>query len=618
MNYEDIPQENKAEILERAVINDDPKELARVFGDLGEIEMTARALGTACRFCGVETVKALVEQGATFFIPQNEGAEQRYHCYSGMKYANYRSNFALYLLNITRQIKGACCCKGLKFLKKAAKSDGKFRNMLPDSERAEVLKYLFDNKDRISFDPSEMLYYAIFVRDSFIVSELEKLGVKLRDKRVEIVTKGGPISDSYWYEWISMMGKLEDGDYLPVMERISSELDGKLFHCTGKVYDITKKRFVNADITDFFRANFKTDKLNKLKVLRDLIDVNAAESLPIAEKLGWLDDPRRRDEMIEYAQQKGDRVECVAFLLDFKNRTADFAAEREKAEKKLMRELNADPNSVTELKKSWSFETQEDGTLKITRYKGKRTEVTVPSRIGKNAVTAIGEFAFSPQAPRLTLEQERFRETITKVTLPDGIRSIGNSAFYRCIELSKIVIPEGVAEIGNSTFAICGKLTEINFPDSVVKMGEGVFGGCYKLCSVTLPKNITEIGMRMFYNCKALRSITLPVGVNSIGACAFMLCSSLEEVVIPDGVTEIGRFAFKDCSALKTVVIPSSVKEMKNDLHTYRGTKLGSVFDNCVGTVAVVEPGSFAEEYCKKYSIVFRYCKEDRTNCDKI
>ena len=34
-----------------------------------------------------------------------------------------------------------------------------------------------------------------------------------------------------------------------------------------------------------------------------------------------------------------------AWLLDFKNRTADFAAERKKAEQKMMRELNANPNS---------------------------------------------------------------------------------------------------------------------------------------------------------------------------------------------------------------------------------------------------------------------------------
>ncbi len=45
-----------------------------------------------------------------------------------------------------------------------------------------------------------------------------------------------------------------------------------------------------------------------------------------------------------------------AWLLEFKNRIADFAAERDRAEKRMMRELNANPNSVTELKKIWGYE----------------------------------------------------------------------------------------------------------------------------------------------------------------------------------------------------------------------------------------------------------------------
>ncbi len=51
-----------------------------------------------------------------------------------------------------------------------------------------------------------------------------------------------------------------------------------------------------------------------------------------------------------------EQTECSAWLLEFKNRTADFAAERDRAEKRMMRELNANPNSVTELKKIWGYE----------------------------------------------------------------------------------------------------------------------------------------------------------------------------------------------------------------------------------------------------------------------
>ena len=92
-------QVKKTEILENAVINNSPEEIAGIMKKLGSVEFSARALGTACRFRGLETVKALTENGASFDIPKTEEAEKRYCCYAGMNYDNYRSNFSLCLLN---------------------------------------------------------------------------------------------------------------------------------------------------------------------------------------------------------------------------------------------------------------------------------------------------------------------------------------------------------------------------------------------------------------------------------------------------------------------------------------------------------------------------------------
>lgn len=491
MDYTVIPQENKAEILEQAVINSPLEELVKTYKELGYIEMTARALGTACRFRGLETVKTLVDCGATFDVPTAEGAEERYHCYSGTKWDNYRTNYSLYLLNITKHIKGACCCKGLKLLKQVKKDDKTALKLLPDSERAEVLKYLCENAEKLSFAPEEMLYYAIFSRDDFIVSELKKLGVKLSEKRVNIMTNGGPISDGYWYEWCSMQGKLSSDYYLPVMKTIAAELGGERFHCTGKIYDLTKTRFENTEILEFFRDNFKIARLNKTQIIRDIIDVNNPGALVVFEKLGWLSEPRRRDEMIDYAQ-KLNRTECVAWLLDFKNRTADLAAEREKAEKKIEAELNASPTSVAVMKKTWGYKKQEDGTLIITSYKGTSTDVRVPERIGKSTVTAIGEGAFSGNsgmcAGRVTtyatVDQQRQRRTITKITLPDSINFIDGSAFADMESLTEINIPEGTTEIGWVAFYQCLSLETLVIPSSVERIGVYAFRNCDKLTAI--------------------------------------------------------------------------------------------------------------------------------------
>lgn len=512
MDYTAIPQVYKAEILEKAVINGSAEELVKTCTELGFIEMTARALGLACRFCGVETVKTLAECGATFDIPKNEGAEGRYHCYSGMKWDNYRTDFSLYLLNTTKHIKGACCCKGLKLLKQIKRDDNTALKILPDSERAKVLDYLCENADKLSFKPEEMLFYAIFARDGFIVSQLKKRGVKLSEKRAGIIANGGPITDGYWYEWTAMIGKLPDADYIAVMRGIAEEV-GKPFHCTGKVYALTKRRFSDPEILVFFRDNFKTERLNKTDLIRSLIDSNAAAALPAVEKLGWLDNTKRRDELIEYAQNRKDRVECVAFLLDFKNRTADFAAEREKAEKKMMRELNASPFSVASMKKTWSFKKREDGTLTITNYKGNGAEVKVPEKIGKSIVSEIGGGAFAGSGglcggivvTHASYEQEKVHREITKLTLPDSVNVIGIGAFADMLSLTEINIPEGAAEIGAAAFYNCIALRRLFIPKTVKHIDKFAFNHCDRLTVVVEKGSYAEEYCKKYgvrYTCK--------------------------------------------------------------------------------------------------------------------
>lgn len=504
MDYRNIPQESKAEILEQAVLNETPEQLAETYRELGYIEMTARALGIACRFCGVEKVKVLAECGATFEIPKDGTAENRYHCYSGMKYDNYRSNYSLYLLKIYKHIKGACCMKGLKLIKQAAMNNKKYLPFLSDSERLEVLRYLCENKDRLSFFPSEMLYHAIFARDTVIVDELKRFGTELSEVRVKKITEGGIVSDNYRYEWYAMMSKLSDEDYLPVMKRIAEELDGstaapkaahdvpqqmaaggKHFHCTEKICEITVKRFSDPEVFDFFCDHFKLDRINKTKLIRGLIDDNAVGSLPTVERMGWLNMPKKRDEIIEYAQQK-NRVECVAWLLDFKNRTADFAAEQAKAEKRMMAELNASPTSVTMLKKVWSWKKQEDRTLIITNYKGTATEVTVPEMIGKSTVTAIGKGAFAGGSglcggmvtTYASYEQQCAHRMVTKIDLPGSITDIEQGAFADMTELTEINIPEGVMRIGACAFYQCISLAGIVIPNTVRWIGKYAFRNC--------------------------------------------------------------------------------------------------------------------------------------------
>ena len=50
------------------------------------------------------------------------------------------------------------------------------------------------------------------------------------------------------------------------------------------------------------------------------------------------------------------------------------------------------------------------------------------------------------------LKQYVKENSVTEVTIPDGVTKIGDSAFSCCSSLTSVHIPDGVAKIGDSAF----------------------------------------------------------------------------------------------------------------------------------------------------------------------
>ena len=150
-------------------------------------------------------------------------------------------------------------------------------------------------------------------------------------------------------------------------------------------------------------------------------------------------------------------------------------------------------------------------------------------------------------------------DSLTSITIPDSVKSIGNYAFYGCSSLTSITIPDSVTSIGDWAFSSCSSLTSITIPDSVTSIGEYAFRDCSSLTSITISDSVTSIGYGTFYDCTSLTSITIPDSVTSIGEYAFRDCSSLTSITIPDSVTSIGNYAFYGCSSLTSITIPDSV-----------------------------------------------------------
>jgi hypothetical protein len=150
------------------------------------------------------------------------------------------------------------------------------------------------------------------------------------------------------------------------------------------------------------------------------------------------------------------------------------------------------------------------------------------------------------------------------LTIPSGVTTIGNSAFYNCTSLTSVNIPSSVTSIGNSAFCLCSSLTSITIPSSVTTIGTNAFSACSSLTNITISFGVITIGDAAFSGCTGLTSITIPSSVTSIGNSAFHGCTGLDSVTISFGVTTIGDAAFSGCTGLTSITIPSSVTSIED------------------------------------------------------
>ena len=164
-----------------------------------------------------------------------------------------------------------------------------------------------------------------------------------------------------------------------------------------------------------------------------------------------------------------------------------------------------------------------------------------------------------------------FCTLLTSITLPAGITYIGSKAFELCSNLTSIAVADGnpsfkavdgvLYDKQGSQLICCpaGKQGRLAVPQGVTSIGHSAFYYCTRLTSVTLPLGVTSIGGAAFAYCAGLTSAPLPLGVTSIASAAFIYCTSLASVTIPASVTSIGYYPFLQCTSLTSVTIPAGV-----------------------------------------------------------
>lgn len=179
----------------------------------------------------------------------------------------------------------------------------------------------------------------------------------------------------------------------------------------------------------------------------------------------------------------------------------------------------------------------------------------------------------------------------TEYIIPNGVTTIGNSAFEGCTSLTAITIPNGVYSIGIASFSGCVSLTDINIPDSVTYVGEYTFANCTSLKKI--PDGLKIISSNMFFCCTSLVNVIIPSGVTSIGSYAFSNCTSLTDVNIADSVKSIDNFAFVHCELLTNVNIPDGVETIGNSAFSYCTSLKEVTIPNSVTSIGSVAFGYY-------------------------
>lgn len=182
-------------------------------------------------------------------------------------------------------------------------------------------------------------------------------------------------------------------------------------------------------------------------------------------------------------------------------------------------------------------------------------EVTYKGKYQWNAILVNNRKSFHG-------EKSYFGEVIIPDTVEFGgikykVRSIGNAAFYECVDVTKVHLPDDITYLGKYSFSGCNNIQSINIPKGVKHIDFSALERCGSIKSLEFPNNLQIIDNGAISRCKALTTVIVPDNVTRIGKYAFHYGSSLRKLVIGRSVYMIDDYAFQYCSNLTEICVYS-------------------------------------------------------------
>ncbi|MEY8461710.1 leucine-rich repeat protein [Streptococcus merionis] len=149
---------------------------------------------------------------------------------------------------------------------------------------------------------------------------------------------------------------------------------------------------------------------------------------------------------------------------------------------------------------------------------------------------------------------------LTKVVFGNDVTRIPSYTFRHQSGITKIDLPEGLKTIGIEAFSYSG-LTDLHLPSTVKTLKDGAFGHISSLVSTNIPSGL-EVGSGAFVDSTNLTKVGFDLGSKVI-VDGLLRRTGITDFVVPEGIEEIGKEAFSENKQLTRVTLPSTIKNIK-------------------------------------------------------
>ena len=177
---------------------------------------------------------------------------------------------------------------------------------------------------------------------------------------------------------------------------------------------------------------------------------------------------------------------------------------------------------------------------------------------------------------------------VGSISLPQGMKKLGNFVFFYCVNLTSLTLPEGMEEIGKMCFSSCN-LTSVNLPSTLVKLDTCALQD-NPYTSINL-KNVKYVGRQAFSQCLNLTSVTSNGMLEEIDGAAFTR-APLTTAYLPEGLKTIVMNAYFRCTNLNSFTVPTTVTTITGNpcvgatslraFNVAPGSEYFAVYDGCL------------------------------------